>query len=53
MEQKIKDAIISKERKVTALTVKDLSCNRMTYEESYKYLKRLNVKKFGICRFKE
>ena len=25
----------------------------MTYLESQKYLKRLNIKKFGICRFKE
>ena len=25
----------------------------MTYFESQKYLKRLNIKKFGICRFKE
>ena len=25
----------------------------MTYSESQKYLKRLNIKKFGICRFKE
>ena len=25
----------------------------MTYSESQKYLKRLNIQKFGICRFKE
>ena len=25
----------------------------MTYFESQKYLKRLNIQKFGICRFKE
>ena len=25
----------------------------MTYFESQKYLKKLNIKKFGICRFKE
>ena len=25
----------------------------MTYFESQKYLKKINIKKFGICRFKE
>ena len=25
----------------------------MTYFEAQKYLKKLNIKKFGICRFKE
>ncbi len=33
--------------------VKQLSFNRLTYFESYKYLKKINIKKFGICRFKE
>ena len=33
--------------------VKQLSFNRLTYFESQKHLKKININKFGICRFKE
>ena len=33
--------------------VKQLSSNRLTQYESYKYLKKININKFGIARFKE
>ena len=53
MEQTIKDAIISNKKKVTPSMVKQLSCNRLSQYESYKYLKKININKFGICKFKE